>query len=79
MQDCDRIIVLDKGKVIESGTHNALIKNNGFYKKIFDIQVLIEDEIKHDTEDANSETKPVKHEKSLLGSKAKVKLNPKNE
>jgi hypothetical protein len=31
--------------VAESGTHEELIKNNGFYKKIFDIQVSIEDEI----------------------------------
>ncbi|MFI5143978.1 MAG: ABC transporter ATP-binding protein [Ignavibacteria bacterium] len=45
IQDCDRIIVLDKGRVIESGTHEELLANNGFYKKIFDIQVSIEDEI----------------------------------
>jgi ABC-type multidrug transport system fused ATPase/permease subunit len=45
IQDCDRIIVLDKGKIIESGTHEELIRNNGFYKKIFDIQVSVEDEI----------------------------------
>jgi ATP-binding cassette subfamily B protein len=45
IQDCDRIIVLDKGRIVESGTHEELIKNNGFYKKVFDIQVSIEDEI----------------------------------
>jgi len=49
IQDCDRIIVLDKGKVIESGTHEELINNNGFYKKIFDIQVSIEDDIDEET------------------------------
>ena len=48
IQDCDRIIVLDKGRIIESGTHYELILNNGFYKKIYDIQVKIEDEIKQD-------------------------------
>ena len=45
IQDCDRIIVLDKGTVEESGTHEELIMNHGFYRKIFDIQVSIEDEI----------------------------------
>jgi len=48
VQDCDRIIVFDKGRVIEQGSHDELIKNNGFYKKIFDIQVSIEEEIKQD-------------------------------
>jgi ATP-binding cassette subfamily B protein len=51
IQDCDRIVVLDKGKVIESGTHNELLANNGFYKKIYDIQVSIEDEINEDLRD----------------------------
>lgn len=48
VQDCDRIIVLDKGRVIEQGTHDELIEFNGFYKKIYDIQVSIEDEINRD-------------------------------
>ncbi len=48
VQDCDRIIVLDKGRVIEEGTHEELIENDGFYKKIYDIQVSIEDEINED-------------------------------
>ena len=32
------IIVLDKGKVIESGTHEELIANNGMYKEMFEVQ-----------------------------------------
>ena len=46
IQDCDRIIVLDKGTVIEEGTHEELIKVEGFYKMIFDIQISVEDEIR---------------------------------
>ncbi|GHV83252.1 NHLP family bacteriocin export ABC transporter peptidase/permease/ATPase [Spirochaetia bacterium] len=34
IRDCDEIIVMDKGKVMERGTHEALIKNDGFYKKL---------------------------------------------
>jgi ABC-type multidrug transport system fused ATPase/permease subunit len=49
IQDCDRIIVLDKGNIIQEGTHGELIKYEGFYKKIYDIQVSIEEEIKLET------------------------------
>lgn len=45
VQECDRIIVIDKGEVIEQGSHQELLMNNLFYKKIYDIQILIEDEI----------------------------------
>ncbi|MBK8550730.1 MAG: ABC transporter ATP-binding protein [Ignavibacteria bacterium] len=49
IQDCDRIIVLDKGNIIEEGTHEELLMHNGFYKKIYDIQVSVEDEIRAET------------------------------
>ena len=31
----DRIIVLDKGKIVQDGTHNELIKRNGLYAKLW--------------------------------------------
>ena len=36
--DCDKIIVLDKGMLVEEGTHDQLYKNNGLYAKLYDIQ-----------------------------------------
>ncbi len=65
VQDCDRIIVLDKGRVIEEGTHDELIENNGFYKKIYDIQVSIEDEITSDILEAKVKNKKAKISKEL--------------
>ena len=34
----DNILVFDKGRLVESGTHNELLTENGIYKKIYDIQ-----------------------------------------
>ena len=36
--NADRIIVLDNGKIIESGTHNKLLDKKGIYKNLYDIQ-----------------------------------------
>jgi ATP-binding cassette, subfamily B, multidrug efflux pump len=40
IQDADKIFVIDKGKIIESGTHNELLINNSHYKKLFEIQFM---------------------------------------
>ena len=34
IHDCDKIIVLDNGKIIEEGTHEKLIQKNGIYKQM---------------------------------------------
>lgn len=34
--DADKIIVLEKGRVVEQGTHETVYDKNGAYKKIFD-------------------------------------------
>jgi ATP-binding cassette subfamily B protein len=34
----DRIIVFDKGKILEQGTHEQLLKNNGHYKTLWNMQ-----------------------------------------
>lgn len=34
IRHCDRIIVLDKGHIVESGTYDALIEKNGFFAQL---------------------------------------------
>jgi len=34
----DNILVLDKGKVVEQGTHESLMAQRGFYRKLYDSQ-----------------------------------------
>lgn len=38
VQNADEIIVLDKGKIMERGTHASLISKNGLYKKLVEMQ-----------------------------------------
>lgn len=40
IKDCDNILVFDKGKIVEQGTHEKLLKQNGYYSKLNDISIL---------------------------------------
>lgn len=38
-RNADKIIVLDEGKIIEQGSHNELISQNGYYKELYEMQL----------------------------------------
>ena len=38
IKECDRIIVLDKGKIVEDGTYDSLIQNDGYFAELVERQ-----------------------------------------
>jgi len=34
------IVVLENGRIVEQGTHVDLLKNNGLYRKLIDMQTF---------------------------------------
>ena len=43
VKSADLIIVLDEGKIVESGTHTQLLAEDGFYASIHQRQLLTEE------------------------------------
>ncbi|WP_430927339.1 ABC transporter ATP-binding protein [Polaribacter marinivivus] len=39
-KNADKIIVLDEGKIIQQGTHNQLVNQEGYYKDLYEQQLL---------------------------------------
>ena len=42
IQHADKILVIDKGQIIESGTHTELLQKNGLYRKLIDMQSFMD-------------------------------------
>jgi subfamily B ATP-binding cassette protein MsbA len=41
VQEADQILVLDEGKIVESGTHSELVSKQGLYRRLYDAQSFI--------------------------------------
>lgn len=44
IQHADKIMVMDKGKIMESGTHQELLKKKGIYYKLYELQLAAQEE-----------------------------------
>ena len=40
IKDCDKIVCFDNGNIVEVGTHDELIRQNGYYKKLYEAQAV---------------------------------------
>ena len=55
VHSADKIIVLDEGRIIEEGTHEELLLNEGKYREIYELQLRPQDEVMREI-DVKSET-----------------------
>ena len=44
LSQADLILVLDQGRLVQSGTHEELIKQPGIYQRIWSLQSMLEEE-----------------------------------
>ncbi len=44
----DLILVMDKGRIVQRGTHEGLLAQPGIYRRIYELQARIEDELQAD-------------------------------
>jgi ABC-type multidrug transport system fused ATPase/permease subunit len=43
VRNADKIVVLDRGAIAETGTHEELLARRGVYRKLYDLQFLEEE------------------------------------
>ncbi len=44
----DLVLVMDNGRIVQSGTHEELLKEDGIYRETYDIQARVETELEEE-------------------------------
>ena len=52
LRQADRILVLDGGRIVQAGTHEELLGADGLYRRLWDIQYALEDDLQADVREA---------------------------
>jgi ATP-binding cassette subfamily B protein len=48
VMEADAILVLDKGRIVQRGTHDELVAQEGLYRRIYELQARIEEEVERE-------------------------------
>jgi len=48
LMNADQIVVLDKGKIVQHGTHETLLAQDGLYRQIYELQAKVEVELQEE-------------------------------
>lgn len=57
IKNADQILVLDKGRIVERGTHATLLAQGGLYTRLYDLQLRDQEEFEERTQVALTEQK----------------------
>ncbi len=57
IKNADQILVLDKGRIVERGTHAALLAQGGLYTRLYDLQLRDQEEFEERTQASLTEQK----------------------
>jgi ATP-binding cassette subfamily B protein len=52
LMTADLILVMDKGRIVQRGTHDELMAQPGIYRQVYDVQARIEDELEKEVASA---------------------------
>jgi ATP-binding cassette subfamily B protein len=47
----DLILVMDRGRIVQQGTHQELVNQDGIYRRIYELQARIEDELQEELQE----------------------------
>lgn len=53
IMDANLILVMDRGQIVQRGTHDELIHQDGIYKKIYEIQTQVELDLEKEMQNVN--------------------------
>ena len=63
VMEADQILVLDQGRIVQRGTHTELLAEPGIYRRVYDLQARIEEDLEREIAEVVEAT-----EKRLEGS-----------